>query len=73
VTYQKEIRAVLESTRDIRLMVLDPRHVEGYMRLTFGTLDHLSREGFATAAKDAARDVVVDVVLAEDTAQSYGL
>jgi hypothetical protein len=24
----------------------DPRHIEGYMRLQYGTLDHLSREDF---------------------------
>ena len=24
----------------------DPRHIEAYMRLQYGTLDHLSREDF---------------------------
>ena len=52
----------------------DPRHVEAYMRIEHGTLDHLSPAQFA-------RDVAIAVacVVAEGTddaealAESYGL
>jgi hypothetical protein len=53
---------------------IDPRHVEGYMRAEYGTLDHLGRAKFV-------REVVIAVACideggraqAEELAQSYGL
>lgn len=53
---------------------VDPRHVEGYMRLQYSTLSHLSRSEFA-------REVRISVACireggteaAERNAQSFGL
>lgn len=53
---------------------LDPRHVEAYMRLEYGTLDHLSPERFASEARTAASCVVMGGTdEAESLAVSYGL
>lgn len=53
---------------------LDPRHVEAYMRLEYGTLDHLSASRFASEARTAASCVVMGGTdEAESLAISYGL
>jgi hypothetical protein len=52
----------------------DPRHIEGFMRLTYGTLDHLPREVFKN-------EVELNILCideggkeqAETLAKSYGL
>jgi len=36
---------------------VDPRHVEAYLRLEFGTLDALSREEFNTAVRIAVQSI----------------
>lgn len=52
----------------------DPRHIEGYMRLQYSTLDHLDSRTFAKEVKLCA--MCVDeggVEAAERNAKSYGL
>jgi hypothetical protein len=52
----------------------DPRHIEGFMRLQYSTLDHLSRDDFK-------REVEINILCideggteqAETLAKSYGL
>lgn len=51
----------------------EARLVEGYMRLEFGTLDHLTRAQFKKAAKEGYKMVCLDPDEAELLAQSYGL
>lgn len=51
----------------------DPRHVEAYMRLDFGTLDGLTRDQFRYEAMAASHAVRADPVQAELLARSYGL
>lgn len=52
----------------------DPRHVEGYMRLQYSTLDHLDRATFRREVK-IARQCIDEggVERAESNARSYGL
>lgn len=53
---------------------IDPRHIEGYMRLECGTLDSLSRECFWVEVRMAVACVVYDGAdNAENLARSYGL
>ena len=52
---------------------IDPRHIEAYMRLQYGTLSHLSRETFEGETKLLIEVVDLDLEGAEETAQSYGL
>jgi hypothetical protein len=40
MVYQKLIRELLNGRE------YDPRHIEAYMRLQYGTLNHLSRDDF---------------------------
>ena len=52
----------------------DARHIEAFMRLEFGTLDHLSREKFAREVRMA--EACIDEGgedMAEGLAKSYGL
>ncbi len=52
----------------------DPRHIEAYMRLQYGTLSHLSRDDFAREAKICMACVdTAGVEAAERCARSYGL
>ena len=52
----------------------DPRHVEGYMRLQFSTLDHLDPMTFAREVQIAAGCIEVGgEEMAERNARSYGL
>jgi hypothetical protein len=52
----------------------DPRHVEGYMRLQFSTLDHLDAATFAHEVGIAVGCIEVGGVdMAERNARSYGL
>lgn len=50
----------------------EARHAEGYMRLTFGTLDHLGGS-FKREAKKALVVARENPELAESNARSYGL
>lgn len=52
---------------------VDPRHVEGYLRLRFGTLDHLSRDDLEEECLSAMDAIDMDPKAAEQLAQSYGL
>ncbi len=52
----------------------DPRHVEGYMRAEFGTLDHLGPERFAAEVRISAMCVdAAGLEQAERIAESYGI
>jgi hypothetical protein len=59
--------------RDIDVDV-DPRHVEGYMRLQYGTLDHLSAETFKEEIYLSQELIKAEgIAAAESCARSYGL
>ena len=49
----------------------DPRHIEGFMRLQYGTLDHLTASQFAHECQ--LFDEVKDQDDWEENAQSFGL
>lgn len=50
----------------------DVRHVEAYMRLEYGTLDHLDRDRFDALAKECAAAAALDRDEAEALARSMG-
>ena len=69
--YQAEISKILKQAKHAEI---DPRHVEGYMRLEHSTLDGLSsaqfkKEVFISIA--CIKEGGVD--MAEDNARSFGL
>lgn len=71
MSYQKTIANILEmqGRKDI-----DPRHIEGYMRLQYSTLDHLSYSEFFKECKLCAECIDYDGIKnAEKNAKSYGL
>jgi hypothetical protein len=52
----------------------DPRHVEAYMRLQYGTLDHLDRATFNNEVEICVDCIEQDgAINAESLAESYGL
>jgi len=52
----------------------DPRHIEAYMRLSYGTLDNISTELFNEEVVLCHHCIKEDGVCnAEELAQSYGL
>ena len=51
----------------------DPRHVEAYLRLQYGTLDALSRDMIRREARSIIGAIDADPAMAERLAQSYGL
>jgi hypothetical protein len=64
--YQKLIREI--DTKH------DPRHIEAFMRVEFGTLDHLPADRFRDEVRIAAQCVDEGgVEMAEQIAKSYGL
>ena len=66
--YQKLIKQMLKG-KDF-----DPRHIEGYLRLKFGTLDHLDRKTFKWEVGLAIKAILMEgKPMAESNAQSYGL
>lgn len=68
--YQELIQQILDALG----LTADPRHVEAYMRLEYGTLDHLSRADFRREAKvcvQCIREGGTDA--AESLAASYAL
>lgn len=67
--YQTLIAALLPE----QFAMLDPRHIEAYLRLRHGTLDHLTRSEFKRQVKALAKIVNQDLTAAEDLAKSYGL
>ena len=52
---------------------IDPRHVEAYLRLQWGTLDHLSRNDFEDAIPEIVETIRANPRQAEQLADSYGL
>lgn len=70
--YQQIIREELAKAGHVGL---DPRWIEGYMRLDHGTLDALSRAQFARETREIAEGIVVTATQAEaeSLARSYGL
>lgn len=69
--YQKLIRDILQK---IGRSEVAARHVEGWMRLQFRTLDHLSRAQFVEEVKLAV--ACIDAAApgeSEELARSYGL
>jgi len=69
MNYQERIKAILES----RKSVVDPRHVEGFMRLQHGTLDGLSVSQFKSEVLIGSKCAIADKVMAEKLALSYNL
>lgn len=51
----------------------NPRHLEAYLRLRFGTLDSLSREDMREEGEIAIACIQEDAKAAEDLAKSFGL
>jgi hypothetical protein len=50
------------------------RHIEAYLRLRHGTLDHLDGRAFNKGVRLAVSEIDQDgAVMAEDVAKSYGL
>lgn len=64
--YQKAIAEIVGPS-------VDPRHVEGYMRLEYSTLNGLSRTRFNKVARECAMAVQADPKAAEANAVSFGL
>ncbi|MFL5909460.1 MAG: hypothetical protein ACJ768_02660 [Gaiellaceae bacterium] len=69
--YRTVIVAALAS---IKRPDIDPRHVEGFMRLQYGTLSHLDAATFKREAQLAVACIHVDgLEAAEANARSFGL
>jgi hypothetical protein len=64
---------ILEKLARFGHVGMDPRHVEGYMRIEHGTLDGLTRSQFDAEVKGCAELVLSDISGAESLAVSYGL
>lgn len=70
--YQQIIREELAVMG--RVGAADPPHTEAYMRLEYGTLDHISREQFRTEITIGLACIREGgTEAAEQLAQSYGL
>lgn len=74
MTYYQKAISVQLAKRGISNSQIDPRHVEGYMRLQYSTLDHLDRRTFnkevalcVECIKEGGKDA------AERNAVSFGL
>lgn len=70
MTYQQRIKEILDQNR---VVGVDPRHVEAWMRAESGTLDGLSLRKFraeVSVCVDVARQ---DAATSEQLAKSYGL
>ena len=67
--YQKVLSETLSVSPERALLV------EGYLRLQYGTLDHLSMEDFRReyTSGGISRSIDEDPALAADLAKSYGL
>lgn len=60
--------------REIAGSVYDARHIEAFMRVHFGTLDHLSRAEFVSEVRLAEKCVEIGgTYQAERVAQSMGM
>ena len=66
--YSKVIKKELKGRK------YDPRHIEGYMRLQYSTLDHLSLEDFKREIDICISCIDLGgIVNAENNALSFGL
>lgn len=70
--YTTVIRELLDEL-PVRYRSIDPRHIEGFIRLKYSTLDHLSSDDFRADLRIAADCTIECVELAEDNARSFGL
>ena len=53
---------------------VEPRHVEAWMRLEYGTLDHLGGDRWTRAVREAAEDAMAaPAQMNEELARSEGL
>lgn len=67
-------RIIREELERIDRSEVDPRHVEGFLRNLYGTLDHLERSRFDQEVRAAVLAVDAGgIELAEELAQTYGL
>lgn len=67
-------RVISEELTKLKRSEIDPRHVEAYMRVQYGTLDHLDRRTFKKEVKVAVDCIDQDGEdQAESLALSYGL
>ena len=62
---------IIKSVCFVLSIEADPRHIEGFMRLQYGTLDHLTAPQFAHECK--LFDEVKDQDDWEANAESFGL
>jgi hypothetical protein len=65
-------RVIQEEAKKLKSKV-DPRHVEAWMRLEWGTLDHLPRGRFRQYVKLTDEIERQQPGASEDLARSYGL
>lgn len=69
--YQRAIQRILDQ-RGIKN--IDPRHVEGWMRVEHSTLDHLDAERFAAEVDFSIACIAASGVrTSEQNARSFGL
>lgn len=71
IGYQRIISE--EAARKGLIGVVDPRHVEAWMRLEWGTLDHLPREKFAEYVDVAIDCEKAEPGVGESLAKTFGL
>jgi len=64
-TYQTRIQEIEPA--------VNPRHIEGLMRVHYGTLDHLNHDDFKHEVHVCAVIALQDYDTAEEIATSYGL
>lgn len=65
--YQREIAKLVTPS-------IDPRHVEGYMRLQYSTLSHLTKRTFNKEVRLCVACIIEGGIdAAERNAQSFGL
>jgi len=67
-------KIIVEILADLGREDVDPRHVEAYMRLQYGSLGHVDRETFRREARIAIECIkITGVDDAEELAESFGL
>jgi hypothetical protein len=67
-------RIITEQLKKLKRPDVSPAHVEAFMRVTYGTLDHLDRRTFNREIKKAIEEIdIVSPSVAHQVAESYGL
>ena len=67
-------RGISDDLKSLGMSGIDPRHIEGYMRLEYSTLNGLSASQFRAEVSLCAECVVQGgVERAEENAMSFGL